>query len=161
MSQHTAPPPGSPGSPGSPGGPPHGSGGPHGRPPSSHHENWVVGGVVFAGVLLLLNGILSVLQGVAAISENDVYARVGTYVYELDLTGWGVIHVVLGAVLILTGWGLLRDMAWARVVGIVLASLSLIAEFLFLPYAPVWSIVMMAIDVFVIWALASRHEHHA
>ena len=57
-----------------------------------------------------------------------------------------------------TGYGLLKDMAWARTAGIVLASLSLVAQFLFLPYSPVWSVIMMAIDVFVIWALANRQE---
>jgi lysylphosphatidylglycerol synthetase-like protein (DUF2156 family) len=146
MSQHAAP---------SPGRPTHGAGTPRSADRSS---GWVTGGVVFAGVLLLLNGALAVLQGIAAIAEDDVYARVGGYVYELDLTGWGVIHVVLGALLLATGYGLLKDMAWARFAGILLASLSLVAQFLFLPYAPVWSVIMMAIDVFVIWALTGRQD---
>jgi hypothetical protein len=121
-------------------------------------DSRVTGGVTFAGVLLLCGGVLAVLQGIAAVAEDDVYARVGTYVYELDLTGWGWVHVVVGALAAVTGGGLLRGAAWARFAGIVLASLSLVAQFLFLPYAPVWAVVMMAIDVFVIWALASRLE---
>ncbi|MFE6354925.1 hypothetical protein ACFVOO_19045 [Streptomyces rochei] len=149
MSQHAAP---------SPGRPTHGTGAPRTADRSS---GWVTGGVVFAGVLLVLNGALAVLQGIAAIAEDDVYARVGSYVYELNLTGWGVIHVILGALVLVTGIGLLRDMAWARFAGIFLASLSLIAQFLFLPYSPVWSVIMMAIDVFVIWALASRQDRAA
>ncbi|MYS69779.1 hypothetical protein GTY88_04935, partial [Streptomyces sp. SID5926] len=76
----------------------------------------------------------------------------------MSLTGWGIVHVILGALVFVTGFGVLKNMAWARVAGIVLASLSLIAQFLFLPYAPVWSVIMMAIDVFVIWALASRQD---
>jgi hypothetical protein len=126
--------------------------------PAARHQGWVTGGVVFAGVLMLINGALAVLQGIAAIAEDDVYARVGTYVYEMNLTGWGILHVVLGALVLVTGFGLLRDMAWARFTGIALASLSLVAQFLFLPYAPVWSVIQMAIDVFVIWALASRQD---
>ncbi|GGS63730.1 hypothetical protein AB0E75_24995 [Streptomyces griseoviridis] len=125
---------------------------------SGRHRGWVTGGVVFAGVLMLVNGALAVLQGIAAIAEDDVYARIGTYVYEMNLTGWGVVHVVLGALLLVTGYGLLKDMAWARFAGIALASLSLVAQFLFLPYAPVWSVIQIAIDVFVIWALASRQD---
>ncbi|MFJ5260438.1 hypothetical protein ACIQAC_08160 [Streptomyces sp. NPDC088387] len=132
-------------------------------PPSPRHRGadgdaWVTGGVTFAGVLMLCGGVLAVLQGIAAIADDDVYARVGTYVYELDLTGWGWIHVVLGALVAVTGWGVLSGASWARITGIVLAALSLVAQFLFLPYAPIWSVVMMAIDVFVIWALAARHE---
>ncbi|MGW5010035.1 DUF7144 family membrane protein [Streptomyces parvulus] len=149
MSQHAEP---------TPGRPSHGGDGTWAQRPADRPGGWAAGGVVFAGVLLLLNGALAVLQGIAAIAEDDVYARIGTYVYEMSLTGWGILHVVLGALVLVTGYGLLKDMAWARVAGIVIASLSLIAQFLFLPYAPVWSVIMMAIDVFVIWALASRQD---
>ncbi|MFJ9425023.1 hypothetical protein [Streptomyces sp. NPDC101249] len=135
-----------------------------GQPPEPRQHarhgagGWVTGGVVFAGVLMLCSGILAVLQGIAAIASDDVYGRVGTYVYELNLTGWGWIHVILGALVAVTGLGVLKGAAWARFLGIFLVSLSLIAQFLFLPYLPVWSVVMMAIDVFVIWALASQQE---
>ncbi|WP_372511146.1 DUF7144 family membrane protein [Streptomyces cylindrosporus] len=126
--------------------------------PRGGGDGWVTGGAVFAGVLMLCNGVLAVLQGIAAIADDDVYARIGTYVYELNLTGWGWIHVILGALVAATGYGVLKGAAWARFAGILLASLSLIAQFLFLPYAPVWSVIMMAIDVFVIWALAAQQE---
>ncbi|MFE4669813.1 hypothetical protein ACFRI7_33020 [Streptomyces sp. NPDC056716] len=128
------------------------------HPASSGGDGWVTGGVTFAGVLLLCSGILAVLQGIAAIAKNDVYSSVGTYTYEINLTGWGWIHLVLGVLVAITGWGVLSGASWARITGIVLASLSLITQFLFLPYAPFWAVVLMAIDVFVIWALASRQE---
>ncbi|MFB9465598.1 DUF7144 family membrane protein [Streptomyces cinereospinus] len=126
--------------------------------PTARREGWVTGGVTFAGVLMLCGGVLAVLQGIAAIAEDDVYASVGAYVYELDLTGWGWIHLVVGVLVAVTGWGLLMGAAWARFAGITLAALSLVLQFLFLPYQPVWSVVLMAIDVFVIWALASWRE---
>ncbi|WP_329219295.1 hypothetical protein OG352_22560 [Streptomyces sp. NBC_01485] len=131
------------------------------------------GGVLFAGVLMFVSGVLAVFQGIAAIAQDDVYARVGDYVYELNLTGWGWVLLIVGAVAAVTGWRLLKGpegaqgaqgavgaegaekFEWARVGGIVLASLSLILQFLFLPYAPVWAVVQIAIDVFVIWALAT------
>ncbi|MFF3325743.1 hypothetical protein [Streptomyces sp. NPDC002889] len=140
------------------------AGGPTGhasRPPvTDGTSGWVSGGVVFAGVLMLCSGVLAVLQGIAAIAEDDVYTRIGDYVYKLDLTGWGWLHIILGVLVAVVGGGLLRNASWARVAGIVLASLSLIAQFLFLPYAPIWSVVVMAIDVFIIWALASYHPPH-
>ncbi|PAZ14119.1 hypothetical protein CLM62_22090 [Streptomyces sp. SA15] len=115
---------------------------------------WVTGGVVFAGVLMLMNGVLAIFQGISALAEDDVWARLGDYVYKINLTGWGVILIVLGAVIAATGWGILKGAAWARMTGIFLASLSMVAQFLFLPYAPVWSVIMIAINFFVIWALA-------
>ncbi|SES34407.1 hypothetical protein SAMN04487983_10445 [Streptomyces sp. yr375] len=129
-----------------------------------------VGGVLFAGVLMFVSGVLAVFQGVAAIAQDDVYAQVGSYVYELNLTGWGWVLLIVGAVAAATGWRLLTvpeaaertekgegvgKGEWARVSGIALASLSLILQFLFLPYAPVWAVVQIAIDIFVIWALAT------
>ncbi|MDX3575687.1 MULTISPECIES: hypothetical protein [unclassified Streptomyces] len=116
------------------------------------------GGVVFGGVLMFVSGVLAVFQGIAAIAEDDVYSRVGSYVYEMNLTGWGWVLLIVGIVATATGWALLMGVEkaeWARISGIVLASLSLILQFLFLPYAPVWAVIQIAIDVFVIWALAS------
>ncbi|MCX5371902.1 MULTISPECIES: hypothetical protein [unclassified Streptomyces] len=147
----------------SPTGEPHGEIGtswstPPGGPSRSAAHDGLAGGVVFAGVLLLCSGVLAVLQGIAAIAEDDIYARVGSYAYELDLTGWGWIHLVLGVVAAATGAALLKGVTWARFAGIFLAALSLVTQFLFLPYEPLWSIVVMGIDVFVIWSLASWPE---
>jgi hypothetical protein len=113
------------------------------------------GGVTLAGVLMLCGGILAVLQGIAAIARDDVHGRIGHYVYELDVTRWGWIHLVVGALVAATGWGVLTGAAWARPAGLALVSLALVAQFLFLPYAPLWALVMVALDVFVLWALAS------
>ncbi|MFJ3231470.1 hypothetical protein [Streptomyces sp. NPDC086787] len=112
------------------------------------------GGVAFAGVLMLVYGILAILQGISAIAADDVWARVGSYVYEINITGWGWALVVLGAVAAVTGAGILRDSRPARAVGIALAAISVVVQFLLLPYVPVWAVIMIAIDVFVIWALA-------
>ncbi|MEV1061527.1 hypothetical protein [Streptomyces sp. NPDC050263] len=120
------------------------------------------GGVVFGGVLMFVSGVLAVFQGIAAIAEDDVYARVGSYAYEMNLTGWGWLLLVVGVVATLTGWALLGGIEkaeWARISGIALASLSLILQFLFLPYAPFWAVVQIAIDVFVIWALSVHRPH--
>ncbi|MFD4546636.1 hypothetical protein ACFVXW_05605 [Streptomyces sp. NPDC058251] len=135
-------------------GKPAGAGGSGGVPPSGGSA-WAAGGVTFAGILLLMNGILAVLQGISAIARDDVYARVHDYVYRINLTGWGWILVILGAVVAVTGAWILKGAAWARLTGILVASLSIIAQFLFLPYAPLWGLVMIAIDFFVIWALAA------
>ncbi len=81
--------------------------------------------------------------------------------YRISLTGWGWIHLILGVFALVAGAGVLRGAAWARYVAILLAAISLVFQFLFLPYSPVWSVIMIAIDVFVIWALASYHSSHS
>ncbi|MEU2760794.1 hypothetical protein AB0935_21145 [Streptomyces sp. NPDC007027] len=125
---------------------------------------WAAGGAVFAGVLLFVDGVLGVLKGIAGIASNDIYTRINDYVFKFSVTSWGWIHLVLGVILILVGWGILRGAAWARGAGVALASLNLIANFMWLPYTPVWAIVTIAIDVFVIWALCtdrSNEDHWA
>ncbi|MFD8807110.1 DUF7144 family membrane protein [Streptomyces sp. NPDC059597] len=127
------------------------------QPAPSSHEGLAEGGAMFGGVLMLVTGILAILQGISAIAADDVYARVGLYVYKINLTGWGWILLVLGVISVITGVGVLMRQEWARMVGILLASLSIIAQFLFLPYSPIWSLIMIGIDFFVIWALATYH----
>ncbi|MDN3023560.1 hypothetical protein [Streptomyces sp. S.PB5] len=116
------------------------------------------GGMVFAGVLMLVNGVLAVLQGISAIAADDIYDVIGDYVYKINLTGWGWIMLVLGAVLVGVGYGVLKGAWWARMTGIFLASAAMVLHFLFLPYAPVWSVIMIGVDFFVIWALATAPD---
>ncbi|MFF1548250.1 hypothetical protein [Streptomyces sp. NPDC058291] len=133
-----------------------GTGAPPARPRAAPDGGALAaGGVVFAGVLMFVSGVLAAFQGISAIAEDDVYTRIGSYVYEMNLVGWGWVLLIVGVVAAATGYGLLTGAGWARVSGIALASLSLVLQFLFLPYAPFWAVVQIAIDVFVIWALAA------
>ncbi|MFJ4964618.1 hypothetical protein ACIP6P_19590 [Streptomyces sp. NPDC088729] len=118
-------------------------------------STWVAGGVLFAGVVMLGLGVIVALEGIAALVGGDVYGAVGGYLYRISLTGWGWIHLVLGVCVAVTGAGLLRRAGWARIAGIVLACLNLLAHFLFLPYAPLWSVVVIGLDIYVIWALCA------
>ncbi|MEV0090270.1 hypothetical protein [Streptomyces sp. NPDC050738] len=125
------------------------------QPPSSSGSAWAAGGTVFAGVLMVVEGIMGFLQGLVAIHRDDVYTRVGDYIYAFSLTSWGWIHVVLGLLVALTGVGILLDQEWARFVGIGLASLTILLQFMFLPYQPLWALISIAIGVFIVWALAT------
>ncbi|MFG3495719.1 hypothetical protein [Streptomyces sp. NPDC047928] len=131
----------------------------------AHHEGpvpantaWAATGVMFAGVLMLVEGVLGMLQGIAGIAEDDVYGRVGEYVFEFNVSAWGWIHLVLGLLVAAIGAGILRNAAWARVSGIAIASLAVIANFIWLPYQPLWAIISIAIGVFVIWALCTAAD---
>ncbi|MFI9150458.1 hypothetical protein [Streptomyces sp. NPDC053367] len=114
---------------------------------------WAAGLMTFAAVMLTLVGILDILRGIMAIAEDDVFLTTRNYVFEFDLTSWGWIHLVLGAVAVIISIGLFQAATWARVLGVVIAGLVIIANFLSLPYYPVWSVIMIAISGFIIWAL--------
>ncbi|OII65725.1 MULTISPECIES: hypothetical protein [unclassified Streptomyces] len=108
---------------------------------------------LFAAVMLVVSGVLSVLRGIMAIAEDEVFVSTPDYVFAFDLTGWGWIHLLLGAAAVLVGVGLFSAAAWARYTGVAIAALLIIANFLSLPYYPFWSLTLIAVYGFVIWAL--------
>ncbi|MGW5753621.1 DUF7144 family membrane protein [Nocardia rhamnosiphila] len=108
-----------------------------------------------AAALLLVAGFITLFQGISAAANDDVFVAGPNYVYELDLTGWGWIHIVFGILLILAGLALMTGALWARIVGIGLAALSIIVNFLWIPWYPLWSILIIAIDIVIIWAIAT------
>ena len=116
---------------------------------------WVTGLVTFAATLLIVIGVFQIFEGFAAVVNDEVLVPVQGYVYAFDLTAWGWIHLLIGAGAALTGFFLIRGAVWARAVGIFLAGLSAFANFLFLPHYPLWSLVIIALNVAVIWALAA------
>lgn len=123
------------------------------RSPQRHPAAFA--GLFFAGALLCVLGVLGILEGIAAIARNNVYAVVGDYAYKFDLTAWGWIQLVLGVIMLAAGIGVLGGATWARFVGITLTSVSVIAHFLFIPYQPLWSIASIGIGVFIIWSLCT------
>ncbi|WP_069886448.1 DUF7144 family membrane protein [Streptomyces luteocolor] len=122
---------------------------------------WAAGGTMFAGVLMLVNGVLGILEGIAGIAKDDVYERIGDYVYKFNLTTWGWIHLVLGILVAITGYGILKGAEWGRAAGVALAAIAIVAQFLWLPYTPVWALISIAIGVFVIWALCNDRSDGA
>ncbi|MGW0291060.1 DUF7144 family membrane protein [Streptomyces tuirus] len=123
------------------------------RPTPSAKQQWATGLAAFAAVMLFLVGLLAVFRGVSAIAEDDVFVVTRGYVFEYDLTGWGWIHLVLGVIALIVTVGLFRMSVWGRVAGVAIAGLVIIANFLSLPQYPVWSVVMIALSGFIIWAL--------
>ena len=120
---------------------------------SAEMNPWARGLAVFAAVMMMTVGVLHVIAGLVALFENEFYVAGARYVLQVDLTTWGWIHLLLGILVAVAGYFVVQGAGWARGVGIGLAALSLIANFLFIPYYPVWSILIVALDVAVIWAL--------
>ena len=124
---------------------------PHHRGGTAHAG---AGGLVtFAGVLLFIAGILDLFRGIMAIADDDVYVSTPNYVFKFDLTSWGWIQLVLGVIAMSVSAGLFSRATWARVVGVGIAGLLIIANVLSIPYYPVWSLTLIALYAFVIWAL--------
>jgi hypothetical protein len=117
---------------------------------------WAQGLILFAAVMMFVGGGFQAIAGLAAIFENEFYTVTPNYVLEFDVSAWGWIHLLLGVIVVFAGYGLLSGQTWARVVGIVLASVSALVNFAFIPYYPFWSLTIIALDVFIIWALATQ-----
>ena len=117
---------------------------------------WAAGTTWAAAALLLVGSVLAFFQGIAAVANDESLVLVSDdYIYSFNLTTWGWIHIVLGVIGACIAVGMFVGAAWARVCAIIIASLSIIANFLWLPYTPWWSILIIAIDILVIWAVAN------
>ena len=115
----------------------------------------------FAAVMLVIGGVLDALRGISAIFKDNIFVTTPDYVYKFDVSGWGWIHLILGILAVLIGFGLFRFTLWARLAGILIAGLLVITSFLSLPYYPLWSIVLIALYGFVIWALCVVRKERA
>jgi len=109
-----------------------------------------------AGVLLVVSGIADMMQGLAAIDGGDLYLHRTGNLFDFNLTAWGWVHLVIGALCVVVAIGILRKAAWGQLSGIIIASLSALTNFAFLPTFPFWSIVVIAFDLIVIWALCTQ-----
>ena len=123
---------------------------------TSTRRMWAEGGATFAGIMLATLGVFQIFEGIAALANDKVYVSGINYVYQFDLTTWGWIHLLIGAVAVATGIGLIMAQAWAQIVGLVVAVLSALSSFAFLPYYPFWAVTILAFDIFVMWALCTQ-----
>ena len=117
-----------------------------------------VGISVFAAAMLMMSGLAEALNGVAALINDEFLVRVGGYIYAFDSTTWGWIHLLLGAAFVAVGVFILMGKPWAYLVGIVLAVLNGLLNFLWLPISPIWAVILIAINVLIIWALATTRR---
>ncbi len=131
------------------------------QPTHAARTGWATGLALFAGVIMIMLGIFQAIAGLAAIIEDKFYVVTPNYAYQIDVTGWGWIHLIVGVFVVLAGVYVLSGQLWARIVGITIAVLSALANFFFIPYYPLWALLIIALDVFVIWALATYRGERA
>lgn len=116
---------------------------------------WATGGMLFAGVVMVLNGLFQFFAGIAAVANDDIYLNTPNYLLRFNTASWGWIHIIIGALVALTGFALLRGSTVTRGAAIGLVALQAFTNFFFLPYYPLWALIILTLDVFVIWSLAT------
>jgi hypothetical protein len=119
------------------------------------------GSALFAGAMLVVAGIWHGLIGFAGLVHDTLFVNVDGYLYTVDLSVWGWAHLFMGAALAAVGVAVRRGQPWARAAGIVMVGLSLLINFLFIPYHPVWSVLVIALGVTIIIALATDRSRPA
>jgi hypothetical protein len=124
----------------------------------SDTDDWS-GWINFAGIMMILLGGFQAIEGLVALLRPDYYL-VGAegLVVSLSFTGWGWVHLLLGIVILAAGFGVMAGKTWARAVGIVLAGLSALINLVFIAAYPMWAIIVIAVDIAVIFALASNRR---
>ena len=129
-----------------------------GRVDDRHVARASFAGRLLAAVLLMVGGLWMAFVGAINIVRGTFFGVVRNYPFYFSVQSRGVLLLILGGVMFAAGTCVLLGMLWARIFGMFVAALSAIANFLFLPYSPFYSILMIALDIFIIWALAHHHE---
>ena len=114
------------------------------------------GFIMFAGVMMIVAGGFQSLTGLAAIFKDGFYVTTPNYLLEFDTTTWGWGHLLLGVLVLFAGIAVLNGQVWGRTIGVILAALSAMVNFAFIPYYPFWSMLIIAVDIFIIWALTAH-----
>ena len=120
---------------------------------------WASGPITFAGAMLVITGVLQIFIAIPALLYDKLYVGTAQYVFAFDLAAWGWIQLITAIAAVGAGYGALRGLAWARIVGIAVAGIGMVAEFAFIPHFPLWSVLVIAIDVVIIWALATYRAY--
>lgn len=116
-------------------------------------SGWAVGWTWFAAVMMWIIGAWHAIAGLVALVNDEFYVATREYIFQFDVTTWGWIHLIAGIVVFIAGIYLLSGQVWARTIGVIMAIVSILANFAWLPWYPFWSILMIVAGGFVIWAL--------
>jgi hypothetical protein len=116
-------------------------------------SSWAVGWTIFASIMLMLGGAFQAIYGMVALFNDEFYVVGQDWTFAFDVTTWGWVHLILGIAVALAGAGLFSGNVAARSVGVIVASISAVANFMSLPYYPIWSTLVIVLDIAVIWAL--------
>ena len=123
---------------------------------SNEPSGWAIGRTTFAGIMMIMMGAWWGFSGLVALFNNEFFVVTEDWIFKFDVTAWGWIHLILGIVVLVAGFYLFQGAVWARTVGVIIAVLSGLVAFAWLPYYPLWGILFIAVSVAVIWALTAH-----
>ena len=116
-------------------------------------ETGWLGWIWFAGIMMIVMGSFNAIEGLVALFRGEYYVVTEAQVLVFDITAWGWITLLIGILVALAGAALLSGAAWARVVAVVLAVVNAVAQLAFASVHPLWSTIVIALCVTVIWAV--------
>ena len=116
-------------------------------------SGWAESGITFAATMAVLVGTFQVMQGLVAVINDDFYLVTRNYTFDLDVSAWGWIHLIIGLVMLGVAFGLYARALWAVIGGLAVAMLSALSNFFFIPYYPIWSLLLIALNLWIIWSL--------
>ena len=119
-------------------------------------SGWAIGWTFFAAFIMMMVGVWHVIAGLAGVVNSDAFVITQDYVFKFSSSTWGWIHILTGVVILFAGFGLFSGAVWARTVGVIMAIVSSVIAFAWLPYVPFWAIMMMFASISVIWALTTH-----
>ncbi|MFG2043588.1 hypothetical protein [Dactylosporangium sp. NPDC048998] len=114
--------------------------------------------VLFAGAMLIVVGAVNVIEGIVALANARHVVVTEDTLYFFNISGWGWTVLVLGVLLLAVGIGVLTAQTWARVAAIVVVAVHAVVQVLWIAAYPVWSILMLALDTVILYALTARWE---
>lgn len=115
-------------------------------------SSWT-GWVFFAGFMMIILGVFEIIAALTALINSDWLVVTERNLLVFNFTAWGWIHLVIGIIVLIAGFSVMHGSMWARIVGILIATLSAIANLAYMNTYPIWSIVMIVVDILVIYAL--------
>lgn len=127
------------------------------RPPITGWVGWLL----FGGIMLITLGLFQVFQALIALIDDEFRVAVDGGILVFDVTAWGWVHLIIGVLLVIAGVGVLRGALWGRILGVTIAALNLIAQLTILPVYPIWALIIVTLDAFVIYALVVHGQEAA
>ena len=132
-----------------------------GMPTKTYDSHRRAASTQFAAVLLIVVGVFHVVQGFAAIFSDGDFTTAKGYFLGSDGSKWGWFHLLLGVAAVAAGVALRQRKDWARGVAVLVATVSMFAAFLWIPYSPVAALVILGLDFFVMWAAFADLDRNA
>ncbi|MGZ9275464.1 MAG: DUF7144 family membrane protein [Nitrospira sp.] len=126
------------------------------QPKAANYSGLAAGFSVFAAVMMMMIGVFQAIAGLVALFNSSFYVVGEKWVFQFNTTTWGWVHLILGIVVFFAGAALFSGAVWARTVGVILSVIVAVLSFAWLPWYPIWAIILITLTVFVIWALTAH-----